>query len=166
MSDLDRRAFAALLPALLLAPAAHAQTGTMDHPTPGAPTPGPAGGAAHGPLPEIVSGVYTPGPRSGSGGREAHRYLAGMLKAGNLQLEIHETRQQPGTPHEAVGTHLHNELWLVTEGEVELVTNGVARLMKPGDVGICCAGDLHYVRNAGTTPCSYFVVTVGPPETK
>jgi mannose-6-phosphate isomerase-like protein (cupin superfamily) len=79
-------------------------------------------------------------------------------------VEIHETRQEVGAEHEPVGKHLHNELWLVREGVCELTTNGVARTMEAGDVGLCCAGDLHYIRNAGNTPCVYFVVTMGPPE--
>lgn len=123
-----------------------------------------AGAPAKKALPVIESGVYPPGPATGSGGRTAHKFLAGMLKAGNIQIEMHETRQEPGAPHEAVGHHLHNEIWLVKEGVCELTTNGVTRKMKAGEVGICCAGDEHYIANAGDVPCEYFVVTVGPPE--
>jgi len=154
---MDRREFATFIPAMLAAAtllpdaASAQQPASTEHPT-------------KPPLPEIISGVYSPGPATGSGGRTGHRYLAGMLKAGNIQIEMHETRQEPGTPHEAIGHHLHNEIWLVREGTCELTTNGTTRRMVAGDVGICCAGDLHYVANAGDTPCSYFVVTVGPPE--
>jgi mannose-6-phosphate isomerase-like protein (cupin superfamily) len=87
-----------------------------------------------------------------------------MLKTGNIRLEMHETHQEAGAVHEATGKHLHSEIWYVREGICELTTNGVTRRMGPGDVGLCCAGDLHYVANAGNTPCTYFVVTVGPPE--
>jgi mannose-6-phosphate isomerase-like protein (cupin superfamily) len=175
--ELDRREFAGLLPALfaagallpavtaLLPEAASAQqSGTMDHPVMGEPTPGPAGGRK-GPLQELVSGVYTPGPAQGSPAqRVSHQYLAGILKAGNIQMAIHETIQPAGAVHEPIGKHLHSEIWLVREGVCELTTNGVTRRMIAGDVGLCCAGDLHYVRNAGDTQCTYFVVTVGPPE--
>jgi mannose-6-phosphate isomerase-like protein (cupin superfamily) len=173
---MDRREFAAMLPALLAATAllpepATAQqtensTGTMDHPAMGEPTPGPATGAKpKGPLSELISGVYTPGAGYGSlPKRKSHRYLVGMLKAGNIQMEIHETIQEVGAVHEPTDKHLHNEIWLVREGVCELTTNGVTRRMKAGDIGLCCAGDLHYVRNSGDTQCTYFVVTVGPPE--
>lgn len=155
MPDLDRRSFAAMLPALLaaLSPEAHAQQASA-----------PAATAARPPLKTLTSGVYPPGPDHGSGGRKAHSFLAGMLTAGNIQIEMHETEQQPGTPHEAIGTHLHNEIWLVREGTCDLMTNGVTRRMNAGDVGLCCAGDTHWVSNAGDTVCRYFVVTVGPPE--
>jgi len=154
---MDRREFATIIPAMLAA-------ATLLPDTASAQQPDNTVHPAKSPLPEIVSGVYPPGPATGSGGRTGHRYLAGMLKAGNIQIEMHETRQEPGTPHEAIGHHLHSEIWLVREGICELTTNGVTRRMVAGDVGICCAGDLHYVANAGDTPCSYFVVTVGPPE--
>jgi mannose-6-phosphate isomerase-like protein (cupin superfamily) len=154
MPELDRRTFAALLPALLAALSPEAQAQQTSTPA----------STAKPPLPTLTSGVYPPGPTTGSGGRKAHRFLAGMLTAGNIQIEMHETEQQPGTPHEAIGTHLHNEIWLVREGTCDLMTNGVTRRMNAGDVGLCCAGDTHWVSNAGDTVCKYFVVTVGPPE--
>lgn len=169
---MDRREFSSLLPALLAAVAvlpegaAAQQLGSMEHPVMGSPAPGPDKGAKpKGALPEIVSGVYTPGTGYGSlTKRTSHRYLVGMLKAGNIQIEMHETIQEVGAVHEPSEKHLHNEIWLVREGVCELTTNGVTRRMAAGDVGVCCAGDLHYVRNAGDTQCTYFVVTVGPPE--
>jgi len=147
---MDRREFAALLPALLagsaLAPEiAQAQSAS---------------------LPVIESGVYKPSA-SKAGSQEGHsssRHLTGMLKAGNIRLEMHESTIQAGAQHEPVGTHLHNEIWLVREGTAELTTNGVARTMVAGDVGICCAGDKHFISNTSDKPVTYFVVTVGPPE--
>jgi quercetin dioxygenase-like cupin family protein len=147
---MDRREFAVLLPALLagsaLAPeAAEAQGGS---------------------LPMIESGVYKPMPaKAGSmAGHSSSRYLAGMLKAGNIRLEMHESTIEPGAEHEAVGTHPHSEIWLVREGTAELTTNGVAKTMVAGDVGICVAGDKHFIANTSDKPVTYFVVTVGPPE--
>jgi mannose-6-phosphate isomerase-like protein (cupin superfamily) len=144
---MDRREFAALVPALLAC---------------GALTP--AEGQTN--LPVLESGTFKPGP-PGSGSepkRVSRKYTMGMLKAGNIRLEMHETTQEVGAPHEPVGTHLHSEIWLVREGTVELTTNGVARRMVAGDVGICVAGDKHFIANVGDTPATYFVVTVGPPE--
>ncbi|MDE3104409.1 MAG: cupin domain-containing protein [Acidobacteriota bacterium] len=115
-------------------------------------------------LQPIASGVYPPGaPHGAATQRVSHPYLTGLLTAGDVRLEIHETTQEPGAPHEAIGTHLHNEIWLVREGTVELTTNGVARRMVAGDVGICIAGDKHFIANVGETRATYFVVTVGPP---
>ena len=112
---MDRRSFAALLPSLLaaaaLAPdnALGQAVADSDHPTHGEPTPG--FGATKGALPTLVSGVYTPGKGHGANGHESHAYLAGMLTAGNIRLEMHESIQQPGAVHEPVGKHLHSEIW-------------------------------------------------------
>ena len=147
---MDRREFGGLLPALMAGLAL---------------VPGSAE-AQGGGLPTIESGVYKPTPAK-AGSMEGHSssgYLRGMLKAGNIRLEMHESTIQPGAQHEAVGTHLHNEIWLVREGTAELTTNGVARTMAAGDVGICCAGDKHFIANTSDKPVTYFVVTVGPPE--
>jgi quercetin dioxygenase-like cupin family protein len=147
---MDRREFSALLPVLmsgltLLPESASAQGSSLS---------------------VIESGVYKPSPmKAGSmAGHSSSRYLAGMLKAGNIRLEMHESKIEPGAEHEAVGTHLHSEIWLVREGTAELTTNGVARTMVAGDVGICCAGDKHFIANTSDKPVTYFVVTVGPPE--
>jgi hypothetical protein len=90
---MDRREFATLLPALLAATAllpetaAAQQTGTMDHPVMGDPTPGPDNGnkpKGTVTLPTLVSGVYTPGAGYGTlPKRKSHRYLLGLLAAGN-----------------------------------------------------------------------------------
>jgi quercetin dioxygenase-like cupin family protein len=146
--SMDRREFAALLPALLAGLSA---------------APAVAEGAA---LPAIESGAYKPAPpKIGSIPKRASRaYTRGLLKAGNIQLEIHETTQEVGAPHEPEETHLHTEIWLVREGTIELTVNGVPRKLEAGDVGIVVAGDKHYLQNAGNTPATYFVVAVGPPE--
>ena len=147
---MDRREFAVLLPALLagssmVTDSARGQSAS---------------------LPVLESGVYRPTPaKAGSmAGHSSSRYVMGMLKAGNIRLEMHESTIEPGAQHEAVGTHLHSEIWLVREGTAELTTNGVTRTMVAGDVGICCAGDKHFIANASDKPVTYFVVTVGPPE--
>ncbi len=144
---MDRREFAALLPVLLGGSALLAE----------------GQGAS---LPVLESGVFKPSAsKAGSmAGHSSSRYVAGMLKAENIRLEMHESTIEPGAEHEAVGTHLHSEIWLVREGTAELTTNGVARTMVAGDVGICCAGDKHFIANTSDKPVTYFVVTVGPPE--
>lgn len=154
---MDRREFAGLVPALLalsMTQSAAAEAGQVAI--------GTATGAA---LTPLESGVWKAGTEHVAGPQRMSRpYLKGLLKVGNIQLEMHTTTQEVGAPHEPVGTHKHSEIWLVRSGIVELTTNGVARRMEPGDVGICAAGDEHFVKNLGTVPCTYFVVTVGAPE--
>jgi mannose-6-phosphate isomerase-like protein (cupin superfamily) len=114
---------------------------------------------------ELVSGVFKPiAGRGMQGGHESHTFLAGMLKAGNIRLEMHDSVQQAGAPHEAIGTHKHSEIWLMQRGVATLYLNGTEHRMEAGDVGLCCAGDEHWIANAGDSELAYFVVTVGSPE--
>jgi mannose-6-phosphate isomerase-like protein (cupin superfamily) len=166
--QVNRREFAGLAALLMGAmaglagePAAEAQSsaGTGAGAGSGAST------AAPRPMKELTSGVFKPQPGKGMvNGHESHQFLAGMLKAGNIRLEMHQSVQQPGAPHEALGTHKHSEIWLVQRGVATLYLNGVEHTMEAGDVGLCCAGDEHWIANKGTSELAYFVVTVGPPE--
>lgn len=147
---ISRRDIAALLPLLAaataLAPQASAAPATN--------------------LEVLKSGVYPAGPASGSQQpvRTSKHFLLGMLPD-NIRLEAHTTTLAPGAGPEKVEHHKHSEMWFVREGAVALMTNGVTRTIKAGDMGLCVAGDDHSVANASQTePCSYFVVTAGPPE--
>lgn len=161
---MDRREFASIVPALLaiggmLSAKAEGQAAVQGTGTAA------AGAAPPLPLSELSSGVFKPlAGRGMQGGHESHQFGSGMLKAGNIRLEMHESVQQPGAPHEAVGTHRHNEIWLVQRGVATLYLNGTEHRMEAGDVGVCCAGDEHWIANAGDSDLAYFVVTLGPPE--
>lgn len=153
---MDRREFAASLPALLaLAGVAEGQVGAKPKVE----------------LKTLTSGTFKPGATpapspaaTGTPGRLSHPYIRGMLKAGNIQVEMHQTIQQPRAVHEAVGTHLHNEIWCVQRGVATLYINGTEHRMEAGDIGLVCAGDQHWIGNAGDSELAYFVITVGPPE--
>lgn len=163
MNDLNRRDFAGILLAMAgsLSAKAEGQATTRGQGSAAAA----ASAAAVHPLKELSSGVFEPRPGRGmQGGHESHQYLSGMLKAGNIRLEMHESVQQPGAPHEAMGTHKHSEIWLMQRGVATLYINGTEHRMEAGDVGLVCAGDEHWIANAGETELAYFVVTVGPPE--
>jgi mannose-6-phosphate isomerase-like protein (cupin superfamily) len=169
--DVNRRDFAGMLAGLLaiagtFAGKAEGQAGgaTAGQGS-GAVVAGAAGARPAGGMKELTSGVYKPiAGRGMQGGHESHQFLTGMLKAGNIRLEMHESVQQAGAPHEAVGTHLHSEIWLMQRGTATLFLNGIEHKMEAGDVGLCCAGDQHWIANAGDSELAYFVVTVGPPE--
>lgn len=167
-NKMDRREFAQLAPALLALTALIPRTGEAQA---GQVVPAVSGPAGKDPKPTqaqlktLTSGTFSPGPGYGSlPKRTSHRYLIGMLTAGNIRLEMHETIQDPGAEHEPVDTHKHNEIWLVQRGVASLFINDVEHRMEAGDVGLVTAGDRHWVKNIGDTELAYFVVTVGPPE--
>jgi mannose-6-phosphate isomerase-like protein (cupin superfamily) len=133
---IDRRGFAAGIPALL----------------------------ALGKIAEAQASAKPPAVKTGQEGHTSQAFTTGLLPAGNIRLEMHESTQLPGAPHEAVGTHKHSEIWYVKTGVATLFINGTEHRMEAGDVGLVCAGDQHWIANAGKTELSYFVITVGPPE--
>ena len=87
--------------------------------------------------------------------------LKGKLATGE-SLEVHETTLSPGgTPHPP-HHHVHSEMWLIREGMVEITVNGTSSRLGPGSVGFVHSNDEHGIKNAGTTPATYFVVAIGP----
>jgi mannose-6-phosphate isomerase-like protein (cupin superfamily) len=154
---MNRRDFSALLPKLLAAPAlahlAEAQAG-------------PQTVAAPAQLPKLASGQYVWGEATGAQRpvRTTHRFLLGMLPD-NIRVEAHVTFLAPGAPAEPIDHHKHSEMWFMREGTATLMTAGTSRTLKAGDMGLCIAGDDHFITNASKTePASYFVLSVGPPE--
>ena len=149
---MNRPEFSTLLPTLLTVPALAAHAQTAQTPT-------------HG-LPKLGSGIYQPGPPSAQppATHISHHYILGILPD-SIRLEAHDSWQAPGAPHEAIGHHKHSEIWFIKEGEAILMTAGVERHLKAGEMGICIAGDEHFIANASQTdPVNYLVLTVGPPE--
>jgi quercetin dioxygenase-like cupin family protein len=149
---MNRREFSALLPLFVAAPAfcpAEAQN---------------APAAAS--LSKLDSGQFLEGAPHGPSAtsRTQSRLLLGVLPD-NIRLEAHVTTLAPGAPPEPIEHHKHTEMWLVRKGAISLMTAGITRTIKAGDMGLCIAGDEHSVSNASETePASYFVVTVGLPE--
>ena len=117
------------------------------------------GGAA-----QLVSGVYPAKAEKVAGEkRTSQAFLSGLLNPG-LRFEAHESVLQPGAPPEETRKHLHSEIWFMKAGTAELWIDGVSHTMKAGDMGLVVAGGMHYVKNIGDVPVSYFVIAVGPPE--
>ena len=149
---MDRRSFAALLPALLALPTLFEQAEAQ---------------ASH-TLPDLKSSVYPAfTPPQEFKGHVGKGLFTGMIPGSdgdNIRIESHISYLGPNAEHEAEGTHKHSEMWLVREGTIGLHLNGVAHRLEVGQVGICVAGDRHYVENLGDGTASYFVVTIGPPE--
>lgn len=151
---MNRRHFSALLPALAagLPMLAESQNETAQT------APGAATGTASDP---VETGVY-PGftPPAEFTGRKGHSFFHGTLPTG-IGCEAHVSYLAPGAQHEPEEKHKHSEIWMVREGKVELMLNGESHMLGPGDVGIAVAGTMHWVRNAGDTVASYFVIEVG-----
>ena len=80
-------------------------------------------------------------------------------------LEFHITTLNPGQQSHAPHRHGNEELVMLKEGTLEAILNGKTIPMPTGSVLFIAPNDLHAVRNVGTTPATYFVVTWKTPRT-
>jgi len=154
----NRREFSALLPLLFAAP-------TLA-PTAEAQASAPQAASTPHQLNKLASGQYPESAPSGPSptGRTSRHLILGLLPD-NIRIEAHVTTLAPGAPPEPIAHHKHSEMWFIREGTVSLMTAGVTRILKAGDMGLCIAGEDHSIGSASTTEsATYFVVTCGPPE--
>jgi mannose-6-phosphate isomerase-like protein (cupin superfamily) len=95
-----------------------------------------------------------------NGANESRPILSGELQTGGY-LEVHQTRLAPGAMPHPPHHHLHEEMFLIREGTLELTIKGQTTRLGPGAVGFVGSNDEHGARNIGTTPAEYFVVALG-----
>jgi mannose-6-phosphate isomerase-like protein (cupin superfamily) len=96
-----------------------------------------------------------------SGHAQVRAILKGKLATGE-HIEAHETTLPPnGYPH-AAHHHVHSEMWLIREGNVELTINGTTNRLGPGDLGFVHSNEEHGIKNIGTGAATYFVIAIGP----
>ena len=87
---MNRREFSSLVPALLALGASASANAQLTGPPGKDPKP------KQSEVKPVVSAIYTPGPGYGSlPKRVSHRHAIGMLTAGNIRLEMHETIRGP-----------------------------------------------------------------------
>lgn len=99
-------------------------------------------------------------PQKSADGYVTRPVVNGTIPTGE-HVEVHETTLAPGiTPH-SPHKHAHSEFWLIREGNVEITINGQPHRLGPGGVGLATKNDLHGIKNVGTTPANYFVVSIG-----
>jgi XRE family transcriptional regulator, regulator of sulfur utilization len=75
------------------------------------------------------------------------------------QLEVHATTLNAGMASHPPHRHANEELILVDQGTVDVFGNGVWKTVGPGSVIFNASNSLHAVKNAGTTPATYHVIS-------
>ncbi len=75
------------------------------------------------------------------------------------QLEVHETTLNPGQSPHPPHRHPNEEVVLMEKGTVEVLLNGEWKRVGPGSVFFNGSNQLHGVRNVGTEPAVYHVVS-------
>jgi mannose-6-phosphate isomerase-like protein (cupin superfamily) len=130
----SRRDLSLLLPALLAAAEAEAQTG---------------------PLPSKTF-AFEDLTLKGKG----RAVLNGKTHKG-FGVECHETQLAPGEAPHAPHHHEHVEMFLVREGTMEVTISGKTSRIGPGGVGYVASNEEHGWKNVGTTTAHYFVIALG-----
>ena len=73
-------------------------------------------------------------------------------------LHVHVTTLAPGKISGEPVRHLQEEVLIIKEGEVEVSLDGTTQKAGPGSILFFAAGAVTALRNAGTTPATYYVV--------
>jgi quercetin dioxygenase-like cupin family protein len=103
---------------------------------------------------------YEAMPVRKTNGNETRPVLSGELHNGGY-VELHQTRLAPGGMPHPPHHHLHEEMFLVREGTIEVTISGQSSRLGPGSVAFVGSNDEHGIHNVGPTPAEYFVVALG-----
>lgn len=81
------------------------------------------------------------------------------------KIHCHITTLNPGEKSGEPSKHLQEEVIIVKEGSVEANWDGKSKIGGPGSVIFFASGATTFLRNAGTTPCTYIVIYYYTPLT-
>lgn len=81
------------------------------------------------------------------------------------KMHCHVTTLNPGEKSGEPSKHLQEEVIIVKEGTVEANWDGKSKTGGPGSVIFFAAGATTFLRNAGSTPCTYIVIYYYTPLT-
>jgi quercetin dioxygenase-like cupin family protein len=92
---------------------------------------------------------------AGDANKKGRRFFEGATHTG-FQLEMHETILGPGV--ETHPPHQHEQIFIVVEGTLETQFEGESESAEAGSVVYVASNQMHSARNAGSTPCRYYVI--------
>jgi quercetin dioxygenase-like cupin family protein len=81
------------------------------------------------------------------------------------ELEMHITTLNPGLASHPPHHHPNEELVIVREGTVEVLSGGAWKRVGPGSVIFNASNSPHALRNVGATPATYHVINWKTPAT-
>ncbi len=86
--------------------------------------------------------------------------LEGRTHAG-CAIEVHESDLAPGAMPHPPHHHVHEEMFLIREGTVEVTIASLTTRLGPGSATFVASNDEHSIRNVGESHAQYFVVALG-----
>lgn len=99
-------------------------------------------------------------PVHASAGNAFRPVLEGELHTG-AYIELHESALAPGAMPHPAHHHLHEEMFLVREGTLEVTIAGKTSRLDPGSVAFVASNQEHGIRNAGAHHAQYYVLAFG-----
>ncbi len=99
-------------------------------------------------------------PAHARGGNTFRPVLEGETQTGAF-IELHESDLAPGGMPHPPHHHVHEEMFLIREGELEVTISGKTARLGPGSVAFVASNEEHGVRNPGTVHAQYFVLALG-----
>ena len=78
------------------------------------------------------------------------------------RIECHITTLNPGEVPHAPHKHPEEELMIVKEGTLQTVQNDVTNRVDAGGIIFCASGEMHGLRNIGSTRATYYVLKFYP----
>jgi quercetin dioxygenase-like cupin family protein len=103
---------------------------------------------------------YSELPVKQNGQNESRPILDGVLHSGE-HLEAHETILAAGSEPHPPHRHVHDELFLMIKGNVDVTIEGKTTRIGPGSAAFIHSNELHGVHNPGPERAQYFVVATG-----
>ena len=74
------------------------------------------------------------------------------------RFESHVTSLNPGQSLHPPHKHVEEEMMIVREGTLEATLNGQATRVEVGGMIFCASGEMHGLKNVGTTRATYYVL--------
>jgi len=96
-------------------------------------------------------------PWEGTDEKKGRELFLGATHQG-FTVEMHETILGPEVRTHAPHAHPQEEIIILMEGTLEADFNGRLEKVESGSAIWLASNQMHSVRNAGNTPCRYFVI--------
>lgn len=96
-------------------------------------------------------------PYRGDDKKKGRQFFHGPNRSG-FRLEMHESILGPGIENHAPHKHEHEEIVVVLEGAATTMCDGKTEVAQAGSVIYIASNLMHNLKNAGSTPCRYYIV--------
>jgi quercetin dioxygenase-like cupin family protein len=95
-----------------------------------------------------------------NGAMTSRQILTGLTHSG-FKIDLHETELAAGQAPHDLHRHIHEEMVLVREGELEVTIAGRTTRIGAGSAAFIASNEMHGWRNPGGAPARYFVFALG-----